>query len=324
MAFKLNIGMVEDFVAGHVRLFIVAVFAGVVLVGVVALTVFFVAIRGAEQVMAPDVRNKDLLEALTELQAKELYPRIQTRYSQAAEDRGMVLEQDPKPGTIVKAGRRIRLVVSQGVMINTIENYQGRNIEEVRMDLRAFFAAASLPFLSIKEPVLYEFSSEPAGSILEQKPPPGEPVSGPVILEFVVSKGPEYAMITVPDLIGLSPAAALEALRGTGLGFTFSLRPARAAEKAGVAVFQEPAKDTVIESKGKVHILVAKPEDSGGEVFGLFSYTMPENPYPLTVRLEALPAALPGAASLGSGERRLLTEIEFPGGTFTFPYREVP
>ncbi|MDR0388045.1 MAG: penicillin-binding protein, partial [Treponema sp.] len=49
--------------------------------------------------------------------------------------------------------------------------------------------------------------------------------------------------------------------------------------------------------------------------FSLFSYTLPENPYPLPVRLEAL---LPG------GERRLLAEVEFPGGVFTLPYQLPP
>ncbi|MCL2127109.1 MAG: penicillin-binding protein, partial [Treponema sp.] len=48
------------------------------------------------------------------------------------------------------------------------------------------------------------------------------------------------------------------------------------------------------------------------EVFGLFTYTMPKNPYPLPVRLEAL---------LPSGERRRIAAVDFPGGKFTVPYR---
>jgi hypothetical protein len=132
----------------------------------------------------------------------------------------------------------------------------------------------------------------------------------------VVSRGPEHTIVTAPDLTGLSPQAALEALEKTGLGFSFALRPAGPNERAGAVVVQEPAGGTVIESSGKVDMLVARPAETGGEVFGLFSYTMPENPYPLPLRLEALPAS--------GGERRLLAETNFHGGTFTFPYREVP
>jgi hypothetical protein len=49
-----------------------------------------------------------------------------------------------------------------------------------------------------------------------------------------------------------------------------------------------------------------------GELFGLFSYTVPRNPYPLAMRLEAL---LPG------GERTELINIQYRGGDFTVPYQ---
>ncbi|MDR2053571.1 MAG: PASTA domain-containing protein [Treponema sp.] len=318
MAFKLNIDSIEDYVAGHARLVVVTVLGMVVFVAVVALLVFFIALRGAEQALVPDLRNKDLLEALQELQVKELYPRIQTRYSESASDRGLILEQDPMPGAIVKAGRRIKLTVSRGMVINTIEDYRGRNIEEVRMDLQALFAPASMPLLVVKEPFMYEYSSEEAGTILQQKPEPGEPVSGPVTLEFVVSRGPAHIMTAVPNLWGLTPREALDRLEEAGLGFVFSLREARDGETYGTVVFQEPAKDTMIESGRSVNMLVTSPAGplESGEVFALFSYTMPENPYPLLARLEVLP---PGADG-----RELLAEADFGGGTFSFPYRAVP
>jgi beta-lactam-binding protein with PASTA domain len=318
MAFKVNIDAVEDYVAGHARLVAAMALGTVAVVAVAALLVFFIALRGAEQALVPDLRNKDLLEALQELQVKELYPRIQTRYSESTNDRGLILEQDPRPGTIVKAGRRIKLVVSQGMVVNTIEDYRGRNIEEVRMDLQALFASASMSLLMIKEPFMYEYSDESAGTILQQKPEPGEPVSGPVTLEFVVSRGPAHTMTAVPNLWGLSPREALDRLGKAGLGFGFSLREVRESETYGTVVFQEPAKDTMIESGRPVNMLVTSPAGplETGEVFALFSYTMPENPYPLSVRLEAL---LPEASS-----RELLVETDFGGGVFSFPYRTVP
>ncbi|MDR2746961.1 MAG: PASTA domain-containing protein, partial [Treponema sp.] len=285
MASKLNIDAVEDYVAGHARIVVLMALGVVAFVAVVALLVFFIALRGAEQALVPDLRNKDLLEALQELQVKELYPRIQTRYSESVSDRGLILDQDPMPGTIVKAGRRIKLVVSRGMVINSIEDYRGRNVEEVRMDLQALFASASMPLLVIKEPFMYEYSSEDAGTILQQKPEPGEPVSGPVMLEFVVSRGPAHTMTAVPNLWGLSPREALDKLGEAGLGFSFSLREARESESYGTVVFQEPAKDTMLESGRSVTMLVTSPAGplENGEVFALFSYTMPENAYPLPV-----------------------------------------
>ena len=124
--FNIDLDTVEEYVANHLRLFITMAIGLVIFVGVVAGSVFFISVRGAEQTMVPDVQGKDLTAALLELQVKELYPRIQLRHSQTSADKGLVLEQNPRPGTIVKAGRRIQLVVSQGVMINTVENFLGR------------------------------------------------------------------------------------------------------------------------------------------------------------------------------------------------------
>jgi beta-lactam-binding protein with PASTA domain len=311
--FNFNLNSIEDYVANHLRLFLSLAVGLVVFVGVIALTVFFIAVRGAEQTMVPEVRGKELTEALLELQVKELYPRIQLRYSESAEEKGIILEQEPKAGTIVKAGRRIRLVVSQGVVINTVENYRGRNIDEVRMDLRTLFASMSYPLLTLREPFMYEYSDEPPGTILQQRPEPGTAISGSTVLDFVVSRGPEHALITVPDMTGLSVAQALDLIREGGISFSFTLRPVREHEKAGTVVYQEPAGGSTATANTRLVLLAAAPEEpENGEVFALFRYTLPENPYPLPVRLEAL---------LPTGNRETLAELNHIGGDFSVPYQ---
>jgi beta-lactam-binding protein with PASTA domain len=314
-----DLDSIEAFVSGHVRLFLVMAAGIIVFVGIVALGIFFIAVRGAEQTMVPDVRGKDLTEALLELQVKELYPRIQVRYSQSSRDRGLILEQEPGAGTIVKAGRRIRLVVSQGAMINSVENYIGRNIDEVRMDLQTLLAGnltgagSARPLISLKESFMYEYSDEAPGIILQQNPPPGTEISGPTELEFVVSQGAENIFRTVPGLTGLSINEALELLGGAHFDFEFSQRPPRGGEPGGTVVYQNPAGDSAAAANTRIQITVNAPGDlESGEVFKIFSYTIPENPYPLPVRLEAL---------LPSGERRRLISVDYPGGIFTVPYR---
>ncbi|MDR1373622.1 MAG: PASTA domain-containing protein [Treponema sp.] len=153
---KPDLDAIEAYVSDHLRLFLSMAAGILIFVGIVAVSVFFIALRGGEETMVPEVRGKDLTAALMDLQIKELYPRIDLRYSQTSADKGLILEQNPLPGTIVKAGRRIRLVVSQGVMINRVENYLGRSIDEVRVELQAMFASAASPLLSLKEPFMYE------------------------------------------------------------------------------------------------------------------------------------------------------------------------
>jgi beta-lactam-binding protein with PASTA domain len=317
-----NFNALENYIANHLRLFISMAAGLVVFVGIIAVSVFFVFARGAEQTMVPDVRGKELTQALLELQVKELYPRLQLRYSQSSADKGLILEQSPAAGTIVKAGRRIRLVVSQGVMINTVENFVGRNVDDVRMDLQALFAAAgntAPPLLSLREPFMYEYSSEPAGIILQQKPEPGTGISGPAALELVVSRGPENVMIKAPALEGLPMEDALDQIGYRKLNFSFSARTVRGSEKPGTVVFQDPPADTAMAANARLSLSVAFPENpltDKGEVYGLFRYAVPANPYPLAVRLEAV---LPALGNAG-GERRQLLSTDYPGGELIVPY----
>ena len=310
----LDFNSIEDYVANHLRLFVLSVFGLVIFVGIIAVSVFFVAVRGEEQTMVPDVTGKELTEALLELQVKELYPRIQLRYSQTSRDKGLILEQDPLPGTIVKAGRRIRLIVSQGVVVDRIENFVSRNIDEVRLELMAIqTASAGSPVLTIREPLMYEFSLERPGTILAQKPDPLTEISGPMSLEFVVSRGREDQTVNVPQLTGLSIDRALEIISSSGINFFFAVRERNAGETGETVVTQNPQANTTFALNAPVQITITNPETlAADEIFGLFSYTIPPNPYPLTTQLEAL---------LPEGERRRLFMINYPGGEFTVPYK---
>jgi beta-lactam-binding protein with PASTA domain len=310
----------EGYISNHLKLFVSMVVGIVVFVGLIAAAVFFIALRGAEQTMVPDVRGQDLTSALLELQVKELYPRLQLRYSQTSADKGLVLEQEPVAGTIVKAGRRVRLVVSQGVMINTIENYLGRNIEEVRLDIQTLYAAegGGVPLITLKEPIMYQFSDEAPGTILEQRPEAGAGISGPVALEMVVSRGPEDALVMVPDLIGLGMDDALDQIAVSGIDFTFTVKTALPGEKPETVADQNPSGGVMAASGTRVTIVLLAPpsgafqRDASGEVFGLFRYDMAKNPYPLSLRLEA---------QTPDGERRRLLAVEYSGGPLVVPYR---
>jgi len=311
----MGLSSIENYVANHLRMFILAVFGLVIFVGIIAVSVFFYAVRGAEQTMVPDITGKELTEAMLELQAKELYPRLQLRYSHTSRDKGYILEQDPLPGTIVKAGRRIRLIVSQGVILNRVENFVNRNIDEVRLDLMTIQSTAgNLPLLSIREPLMYEFSTERPGTILAQKPEPGTDISGPMTMEFVVSKGRENQNVTVPQLTGLTIARALEEITSSGINFQFSVREKNTGESGETVVAQVPPANSTIPLNSLVQIVVTSPDRvADNERAGLFKYTIPQNPYPLLIRLEAI---LPSDAE----PQKLLT-ANYMGGEFTFPYK---
>ncbi len=309
----IDLEAVERFLHEHLKFVIISALSLLAFVIVVAVVGFFIFVKGAEQTLVPNVQGKELTTALLELQDKELYPRIQLRYSNSAAEKGSILEQEPKPGNIVKAGRRIKLVVSRGVIIDKIENYMGQDIDEVKMRLQAMFSSTNRPLLSIKEPLVFDFSSDLAGTIIQQSPPPGSEVSGPTQLSFVVSRGPESELARVPQLSGLRVWEAFEALDKAGVHWTLALRHALEGERGETVVSQLPAADQMVSIDTPIEILVSLPKSlRSGEVYGLFTHTVPEYPYPLALTLEAL---------LPSGERNLVASLSHRGGEITLPYR---
>jgi beta-lactam-binding protein with PASTA domain len=275
---------------------------------------FLLSLRGAEQTLVPEVRDLELAQALVKLQEKELYPRVSLRFTDDPADRGKIVEQKPAPGAIVKAGRRIQLTVSKGAVADRVENYVGQDLNEVKIHLQTLFASTR-PLLRVREPPVYVFDKAPAGTILEQKPLPETEIAGPTQLEFVISRGPEKALIRVPDLMGLGILDATLQIEKADLPVKFSMRPALKGEKPGTIVSQLPAAGSMVSAtapaSARVAVTVAAPKAEEGMAFGVYSRELPEYPYALRVSLEAMSP---------SGERSPVITLNHPGGLFTAPY----
>ena len=318
MAFK-NLGFdlesIEDHMGSNLRLFISFTIGLLVFVALIALSVFFIAIRGKEEVMVPNVLGKELTQALIELQEKELYPRISLRSTADGEEKGVIIEQNPEAGTLVKAERRINLVISSGLALDKMGSFLGKNINDVRLELQAFNAHSPEIKITTREPFMYQYSNDSAaGTVLQQNPPPGADLTGSTVLELVVSRGRENARITVPDLTGLTFTDALARLGQLKIGFNFVVSTSRGSDtiKSGTVTSQNPIGGTEIGTDQKVTVTIIAPDADAGETAGLFSYNLPLNPYPLPLTVEV---------ELPNGSRQILTSTNHSGGEFSIPYQ---
>ena len=128
----------------------------------------------------------------------------------------------------------------------------------------------------------------------------------------MVSRGQENVRITVPDLEGAAFQTALDRLNQARINFIFELIPAGEGDIPETVAAQNPLGGSEINADDRVSVSLYAPVPKEGEAAGLFRYTLPRNPYPLPVTLDAL---FPGGAT-----RRLIS-INHPGGDFTLPYR---
>jgi beta-lactam-binding protein with PASTA domain len=291
------------------KLVVLLIVGAIALMLVISLTTFLLSVRGAEQVLVPAVQDKEIITALMELQEKELNARIQVRFSSDYE-KGMVIEQRPSAGTVVRAGRRVTLTVSRGPVIDRVENYVGQKLEDVRIHLQTLFASYRA-VLKIKEPVSYVFDASPAGTIIAQKPAPETVIDSFTELELVVSRGPKGELITVPDLSGMPFQNALAELAASNLPFVFSVRPAQGAEASGVIVAQTPEPGQEIPYGAVIQLTMTQPTRlPRGKVFGVFQYVLPSYPIMVDISLD----------SIGASGPTTLVAMKHPGGPISIPY----
>lgn len=306
----MGIGDIADDISGNGKTIVITSLVMLIIFIAVATLTFFISLKSAEQVMVPNVVGKDLPEALLDLQARELYPRIQLRYSQKADEKGLILEQTPNPGAIVKGGKRVELVVSQGTVIDTVQNYIGENINEVQTMIRELFTSGSRQYLQIKQPYLTQYSAEPAGTILEQEPAAGTPISSNMELTFVVSKGAQSETTQVPDMTGADLKKIYQVMQRAAVTFSFTANSTP--DAAGITVQQQSvAAKSEVPVFSSVALTVSLPKPKDGMVSDILTTTLAEFPYPFTVSLYA---AYP------NGDKDMLTSFRHPGGACSVPY----
>lgn len=275
------------------------------------LAAFFLAVRGAERTVVPQIIDLELIEAMVMLQERELYPRLQVKYTGNPDDKGRVIDQDPESGLYVKAGRRITVTVSKGAVIDNVEDYVGKTLEEVRGRLTVLFSTYE-PLLYIREPVTFVYNEAPAGVVLSQSPAAGTSLGEPMGLILIVSRGTSDSPIRLPDWTDWNIDGTLNSLASLPLTFQFVPDDAAPTGSAPRVTSQNPAPKTAVEP-GRLVTLHYRPPAfvPEGSLYELLEYTLPN--YPIPVLLEVI-VREPGA------EDRPLFSMPYLGGPISFPY----
>lgn len=292
------------------KTFLLVVIVALVFMFAICWITFFATVRGPEQVMVPNVEGKELTTALLELQVKELYPKIQLKYTDNPDDAGKILNQNPEGGSIVKAGRRVNLTVSRGVILDHVENYIGQNYDDVKINLQTMFTGSSRPLIVLAEPS-YKSDQSDAGTILAQDPPEGTIISNPVTVKLIVSKGAEYENARVPGIVGFDFKKLISTISGSRLIFDFSVHVAENGETEGTVTSQASAAGEYLPNYSRVSAEIAIPKkQNDDEVMGLFVTQLPEYPYAVEMTLE----------SSKNGVKQNLITLRHKGGNVTIPY----
>jgi beta-lactam-binding protein with PASTA domain/tRNA A-37 threonylcarbamoyl transferase component Bud32 len=168
--------------------------------------------KGPERYAVPTVLNKSQAEATDEITAAKLTVGTVSQAFSDTVTQGLVISVDPAPGTPLKRGAPVDLVVSKGHQPIPVTDFTGQPAAQ---------AVDSLTKAGLQVDATQQENSDtvPKGNVIRQSPSGGTLFKGQQVT-LVVSKGP--VMVTVPDVQGRQEADATKVL--TAAGFKVSVQ----------------------------------------------------------------------------------------------------
>jgi beta-lactam-binding protein with PASTA domain len=185
----------------------VGLFIGIFIIAAGVGTYFAVhlLIHGENSVIVPDLEGKEVVYALEILSDLGLNTKIKgARYSPAV-PKNHVIAQAPDPGTEIKRGRDVRLVISKGPYAVVVPNLIGMDLPMAGIaldenDLRQGSLSYTYHGKRPKDEILAQFPSPSATALRESK------------LNLLVSLGPRPQLLRMLDLEGQGFEQAFDAV----------------------------------------------------------------------------------------------------------------
>ncbi|MBB4823979.1 serine/threonine-protein kinase [Sporosarcina luteola] len=244
---------------------IAGVVSGILLI--LLLLLFLPGWLGPKKVTVPEVVGEDEKAAVEMLEAEGF--KVDEKIEEVNNDveAGKVIRTIPEGGQKRDVGASITIYVSKGKETMVMENYEGKNYENIHNLLADRFKSISPD---------WQFTDEPEGTIIGQTPKEGEEVvTEETDLVFTVSKGPE--LITFKNLRGYSERQVLDYARVSGLEIKAVHETSEIVPENEV-IRQSPEPDTQLRKGETVTVVISKGKEK-----------KPLKGFPRTIRIPYAP-----------------------------------
>lgn len=201
---------------------------------------------GEKPVEVPDLIGKSELEAGQILGELGLHiGEVEYEYSDEVPE-GRIMKQSPPPGTKVKKGAAIDIVISKGVEVVIVPDVVNLSLDKAKELIKK----AGLSYEVIEE----ESETVEKGKVIRQSPSAGDSAKKGDKVLLVVSSGP--AFVTVPDVVGLDSLTARNQLNNLGLTVEIVNVEVLDESQVGKVVQQSPDPDTKVRKNTTVTLWV--------------------------------------------------------------------
>ncbi|HUH04892.1 MAG TPA: Stk1 family PASTA domain-containing Ser/Thr kinase [Kofleriaceae bacterium] len=202
---------------------------------------------GAEAIPVPDVTGSQIDDARRLLTGQDFTVREEPIPDEQAPV-GEVVDQTPGPNQLAPRGSEVVLQVSSGPEERPVPDVAGRSLSEASnlLGQNGFTAVqASEASTTVEE-----------GKVIRTEPPAGTPQPKGAAITVVVSTGPPTA--TVPSVVGLTEANAINTLRSQGFVANVTEQETSDPAEDGRVISQDPAGNSTAEQGSTVTIVIGR------------------------------------------------------------------
>lgn len=242
--------------------------------GISAYLTLTLIIKSEDTVIVPDLEGKDVVYALEILTELELNTKVKGSEYTGDIPKNHVVFQEPQPGSEIKKGRDVRIILSKGPKTFTMPHLMGLSIQQADIILEENDLCRG------ELSRTYHLQME-KDDVMAQVPASGTIVSRGACVDLLVSLGRRPAAFKMPDLAGLTLEDALQSIERLNLVIG-ELKSAYQNDKPrNTIVEQEPVFGHRVVIGSTVRLLVNRETQkeraghSAGQATGnLFSYRL--------------------------------------------------
>lgn len=259
------------------------------------------AIKRGEKVTVPNLVNKSVAEALDALSERNLELKKEGARNSAIIAEDYVLSQDPIPGTVVKEGTPISIVVSLGSDISLVPDLVGKSVREAKVELNR----ASLQvgrFSKMHYP-------GPRDVVLGQWPLSGRQADRDTPVDMLVSVGTRPKEYRLPNLVGRPLEKVNTLLDSMGLVVGDITAKLDLSRPQGTILDQDPRPGSLVSEGASISLVMSAMRLEGEQAerkFAVLLYKVPYGFWSKSVKVEI---------SDPDGARAIYDEVDEPGAT---------
>jgi serine/threonine-protein kinase len=249
-------------------------FAFVLVAGISAYLTLTLIIKSEDTVIVPHIEGKDVVYALEILTELELNTKVKGSEYTGDIPKNHVVFQDPQPGSEIKKGRDVRIILSKGPKTFAMPHLLGLSIQQANIILDEndmCQGELSRTYYRHMEKDL----------ILAQVPASGTVVSRGSCVDLLVSLGRRPTAFKMPDLAGLTLEDALQSIERHNLVIGELKSAYQRHKPRNTVVEQEPVSGQRVVTGSTVRLLINREtqKESAGHSTGLatgnlFSYRL--------------------------------------------------